>query len=80
MKLDLEQMCCYLCGYIANIDEAFEITTLEDEEEEWPICPKCEGDNVGGYSSYNRAYLWQEEDMEWILKLNRINWGGNYDS
>ena len=63
--LDESQMCCYICGYVAQVDEPYEID-LQDGEE-FPICPECGEDNCGGWSSYAPAGVWQEEDLADIL-------------
>ena len=65
---DSERMCCYHCGHIAKEDEPFATEYTADGE--WPICPECGNNNVGGFPSYAPANIWQENDLKDIIKLH----------
>ena len=67
--LDDEQMCCCKCGHIAEIGDAYK--TDYESDEKWPICPKCGNTNTGGYPCYAAAMYWQEEDLDYIIEINR---------
>jgi hypothetical protein len=58
-------MCCYICFHIAEEDAPYE--THQGDEEEFPICPECGNWNQGGYSSYARAEIIQEDDLNYIV-------------
>jgi len=71
-KVDSEQMCCCKCGHIASLCEPYETEYPDGENgDEFPICPHCGEWNTGGCGSYARMEVWQQEDFETILELNK---------
>jgi hypothetical protein len=66
-----EDMACCVCGNIQTSDEPYETEILDGEE--FPICPKCENHNVGGYSSFAPLDIWPEEDRDGIIELHKAN-------
>ena len=52
-----ETMFCCLCGHWTN--GPYETRTGDGEA--FPICPKCGGDNAGGYSNFAPLSVWSAE-------------------
>jgi hypothetical protein len=61
-EVNEEQMCCFLCGFIAPLDDPY-TEELMDDGEGFPICPQCGEFNCGGYSTFAPASFWTEDDM-----------------
>jgi len=61
-----EQLACIWCGYIHPLGACYEI---RQNNEEYPICPKCGEDNSGGYSSFVPWYLWSDDQRQHILSI-----------
>lgn len=68
--IDPEQMCCYRCGYIAKLNDKYDVIPGDGDPEEYPVCPKCGEYNLGGYSSYASAGLWPSEILVEIIEKN----------
>jgi hypothetical protein len=62
------QMCCLLCGYVADENEPY-YSESEGMDEDFPLCPKCGAFNIGGYRSYESWGILSEEHRELIKEL-----------
>lgn len=71
MQINHEQMCCYHCGYIAPLDDPYDAAPMDDDDDEYPICPKCGNYNCGGYPSFAAACVWSADDMADIVSHHK---------
>ena len=49
--MENEQMVCLICGHIAKISDEY-IYFSNNDGEDFPVCPECDGNNINGHPSY----------------------------